>query len=92
MHNAVRTVWGKSVLLWTPSYPGALRVLLHMNNPYGLDGRDPNSFLKIRSRFGKFDRPFAEVAVWGKIRPMSLERARKKFDATRYVDRWASTP
>jgi deoxyribodipyrimidine photo-lyase len=86
MHNAVRTVWGKSVLLWTTSYRSALRSLLALNNRYGLDGRDPNSFVNILWCFGKFDRPFAERPVWGKIRPMSLDRARAKFDAARYVD------
>jgi deoxyribodipyrimidine photo-lyase len=86
IHNAVRTVWGKSVLLWTTSYRSALRNLLVLNNRYGLDGRDPNSFLNILWCFGKFDRPFAERPVWGKIRPMSLARARAKFDAARYVD------
>jgi deoxyribodipyrimidine photo-lyase len=86
MHNAVRTVWGKSILLWTTSYRSALRSLLVLNNRYGLDGRDPNSFLNILWCFGKFDRPFAERPVWGKIRPMSLDRARAKFDAARYVD------
>jgi len=88
MHNAVRMVWGKSVLLWSPSYRAALATLLLLNNAYALDGRDPASFLNILWCFGKFDRPFPERPVWGKIRPMSLARAREKFDADAYIRRW----
>ncbi|NUQ20963.1 MAG: hypothetical protein HOQ09_08375, partial [Gemmatimonadaceae bacterium] len=39
--------------------------------------------------FGKFDRPFATRPVWGTIRPMSLDRARGKFDVDSYVARWS---
>ena len=88
MHNAVRMLWGKSVLLWTNTYATALRHLLHLNNKYALDGFDPNSYANILWCFGKFDRPFAERPVWGTIRPMSLARAREKFDADAYIARW----
>ncbi|HVE77461.1 MAG TPA: deoxyribodipyrimidine photo-lyase [Gemmatimonadaceae bacterium] len=88
MHNAVRILWGKSVLLWTRTYDDALQSLLYLNNKYGLDGRDPNSFANVLWCFGKFDRPFATRRVWGTIRPMSLARARDKFDVEAYVERW----
>ena len=88
MHNVVRMLWGKSVITWAPSYEKALEWLLHLNNKYGLDGRDPNSFAGIQWCFGKFDRPFASRPVWGTIRPMSLQRARSKYDVAGYVRRW----
>ena len=90
MHNVVRMLWGKSVITWTESYEQALAWLLHLNNKYGLDGRDPNSFAGIQWCFGKFDRPFASRPVWGTIRPMSLERAVTKYDVADYVARWGS--
>jgi deoxyribodipyrimidine photo-lyase len=89
MHNVVRMLWGKSVITWAPTYGEALAWLLHLNNKYGLDGRDPNSFAGIQWCFGKFDRPFASRPVWGTIRPMSLERARTKYDVAGYVERWS---
>ena len=89
MHNAVRMLWGKSVLTWTNNYATALRHLLYLNNKYSLDGFDPNSYANILWCFGKFDRPFAERPVWGTIRPMSLARAREKFDAEGYIARWS---
>jgi deoxyribodipyrimidine photo-lyase len=89
MHNVVRMLWGKSVITWTETYEQALTWLLHLNNKYGLDGRDPNSFAGIQWCFGKFDRPFAARPVWGTIRPMSLERAHSKYDVARYIARWS---
>lgn len=88
MHNVVRMLWGKSVITWAPTYADALAWLLHLNNKYGLDGRDPNSYAGIQWCFGKFDRPFASRPVWGTIRPMSLERAQSKYDVSDYVSRW----
>ena len=90
MHNVVRMLWGKSVLTWAPTYADALAWLIHLNNKYGLDGRDPNSFAGIQWCFGKFDRPFAKRPVWGTIRPMSLARAHAKYDMTGYLARWSA--
>jgi deoxyribodipyrimidine photo-lyase len=88
MHNVVRMLWGKSVLTWAPTYADALAWLVHLNDKYALDGRDPNSYAGIQWCFGKFDRPFAERALWGTIRPMSLERAHAKYDIADYIQRW----
>ncbi|MDQ2765824.1 MAG: hypothetical protein M3Y30_01595 [Gemmatimonadota bacterium] len=88
MHNAVRQLWGKSVILWTRKYGDALRILLYLNDKYAIDGRDPNGFSGIQWCFGRFDRPFPERPVWGTIRPMSLERARSKYDTKSYIERW----
>ncbi|MBC7896048.1 MAG: deoxyribodipyrimidine photo-lyase, partial [Cytophagaceae bacterium] len=76
MHNVVRMLWGKHVIQWAPTYGDALRWLVHLNNKYGLDGRDPCSFAGIQWCFGKFDRPFYTRPVLGVIRTMSLKRAR----------------
>lgn len=89
MHNVVRMLWGKSVLLWTARYKHALEHLIHLNNKWALDGRDPSSYGGIQWCFGKFDRPWFDKPVWGVIRPQSLARAREKFDAEAYIRRFA---
>ena len=89
MHNVVRMLWGKSVITWAPTYEDALAWLIHLNNKYGLDGRDPNSYAGIQWCFGKFDRPFASRPVWGTIRPMMLARAYAKYDIADYIARWS---
>lgn len=88
MHNVVRMLWGKTLILWSAHYADALAWLVHLNNKYGLDGRDPSSFGGIQWCFGKFDRPFYDRPVLGVIRPMSIRRAREKWDADRYIRRW----
>ena len=90
MHNIVRMLWGKAVITWAPTYEEALAWLLHLNNKYALDGRDPNSYAGIQWCFGKFDRPFAARPVWGTIRPMSLERAQSKYEMGEYLARWGA--
>jgi len=88
IHNVMRMYWGKSVLTWSARYDDALRHLIHLNDKWALDGRDPSSYGGIQWCFGKFDRPWGERPVWGTIRSMSLDRAYKKFDAKSYEQRW----
>jgi deoxyribodipyrimidine photo-lyase len=92
MHNVMRMLWGKSVLLWTRKYSDAFKHLVYLNNKYALDGRDPSSYAGIQWCFGKFDRAFQERPVWGQIRPMSLFRARAKYDTESYLARWGDQP
>ena len=85
MHNVTRMLWGKSVMLWTARYKQALGHLILFNNKYALDGRDPSSYGGIQWCFGKFDRPWFDKPIFGVMRPMSLARAREKFDAEAYI-------
>ena len=87
LHNYLRMLWGKSVLMWKRNPADALRILEHLNNKYALDGRDPNSYGGIFWCFGKFDRPFYRRPIFGTVRYMSLTAARKKFDVPEYVRR-----
>jgi deoxyribodipyrimidine photo-lyase len=89
IHNVMRMYWGKYIVLWSASYAEALRVMIHLNNKYGLDGRDPSSYGGIQWCLGKFDRPWTRRPVLGTIRYMSLDLAYKKFDAMTYQRRWS---
>lgn len=86
MHNYIRMLWGKSVIAWTSSYNEAFEILVHLNNKYCLDGRDPNSYAGILWCFGKHDRPWMERPVFGKIRYMSSASTGKKFNADKYIE------
>lgn len=90
IHNYARMLWGKSVLLWTRTPQQALSHLLHMNDRWALDGRDPNSVGGVLWCLGLWDRPWGNRPVWGGIRPMSLARAKGKFDVEAYVRRFAA--
>ncbi len=85
MHNYVRMLWGKNVIAWSPSYEVAFETLVHLNNKYCLDGRNPNSYAGILWCFGKHDRPWMERPVFGQIRYMTSGSTGKKFDSRKYI-------
>lgn len=90
MHNYVRMLWGKNVIQWQPNYEMAFELLVHLNNKYALDGRDPNSFAGILWCFGKHDRPWPEREIFGQIRYMSSKSMARKFRAKKYIE-WTRT-
>lgn len=85
IHNYVRMLWGKRVIEWQRTYEMAFELLVHLNNKYALDGRDPNSYAGILWCFGKHDRPWFEREVFGTIRYMTSKSMAKKFNARRYI-------
>jgi deoxyribodipyrimidine photo-lyase len=86
IHNYVRMLWGKNVIAWSPSYEVAFETLVHLNNKYCLDGRDPNSYAGILWCFGKHDRAWFERPVFGLIRYMASHSTGKKFDSKKYIE------
>ena len=86
MHNYVRMLWGKNVIAWSRTYEEAFATLVHLNNKYCLDGRDPNSYAGILWCFGKHDRPWMERPVFGTIRYMTSGSTGKKFDSRKYIE------
>ncbi|NOT47654.1 MAG: deoxyribodipyrimidine photolyase [Acidobacteria bacterium] len=86
MHNYVRMLWGKNVIAWSRSYEEAFETLVHLNNKYCLDGRNPNSYAGILWCFGKHDRPWMERPVFGQIRYMTSGSTGKKFDSKKYIE------
>lgn len=86
MHNYVRMLWGKNVIAWSASYEIAFETLVHLNNKYCLDGRNPNSYTGILWCFGKHDRAWFERPVFGTIRYMTSGSTGKKFDSKKYIE------
>ncbi len=89
MHNYLRMLWGKKVLEWTERPETALERLMELNNRYALDGRDPNSYSGIFWCFGRYDRPWGpERAIFGTVRYMSSDSARRKLRLGDYLTRF----
>jgi deoxyribodipyrimidine photo-lyase len=87
MHNYMRMYWAKKILEWSSSPAVAYQTCVYLNDKYFLDGRDPDGYAGIAwSIAGKFDRPWFERPVFGLIRYMSGDAARKKFDAQKYIE------
>jgi deoxyribodipyrimidine photo-lyase len=80
LHNYLRMVWGKKILHWTASPEAALEAMIHLNNKYALDGRNPNSYSGILWVLGRYDRAWGpERPVFGKVRYMSSANTRRKL-------------
>jgi deoxyribodipyrimidine photo-lyase len=91
MHNYLRMLWGKKVLQWTQSPEEAYERLVELNNRYAVDGRDPNSYSGILWVFGKFDRAWGpEREIFGKVRYMTSNSARKKLRLNKYVEKYGN--
>jgi deoxyribodipyrimidine photo-lyase len=90
IHNYVRMLWGKKVLEWTRHPQEAAEILVHLNDKYALDGRNPNSYTGIYWVLGRHDRPWGpERPVYGKVRFMSSANTARKFDVKPYLRRHA---
>jgi deoxyribodipyrimidine photo-lyase len=86
MHNYMRMYWAKKILEWSPSPQIAYQTAIYLNDKYFLDGRDPNGYAGVAWAIsGKFDRPWFGRPIYGTIRYMSGDAARKKFDADSYI-------
>jgi deoxyribodipyrimidine photo-lyase len=80
----------KKILQWSRSPEDAARIMMHLNNKYGLDGRDANSYSGIFWVFGRYDRPWAPVRpVFGSVRYMSSENAARKLSLKNYLRTYA---
>ncbi len=91
IHNYLRMLWGKKILEWSDSPRRALRTMIHLNDKYALDGRDPNSYTGILWVLGLHDRAWGpERPVFGKIRYMSSANTARKYRVRDYLDRYAN--
>jgi deoxyribodipyrimidine photo-lyase len=89
IQSYARMLWGKLPLLWMRRPQDAHGALVHLNDKWALDGRDPNGYANISWCFGLHDRPWPERAVFGQVRAMTSASAQKKLDFDGYLARWS---
>lgn len=90
LHNYLRMLWGKKIFEWSRSPEEALDIMIHLNNKYALDGRNPNSYTGIFWTLGRYDRPWApERPVFGKIRYMSSQNTARKLKLKQYLRKYS---
>jgi deoxyribodipyrimidine photo-lyase len=93
IHNYLRMLWGKKILQWSASPREALATLLHLNDRWALDGRDPNSASGVFWCLGRYDRPWApERPILGVVRYMSSENTVRKLKLKAYLRRFGAQP
>jgi deoxyribodipyrimidine photo-lyase len=87
MHGYMRMYWAKKILEWTEAPEQAMEIAIYLNDRYELDGRDPNGYTGIAwSLGGVHDRAWNERPVFGKIRYMSYNGCKAKFDIKKYIE------
>ncbi len=87
MHGYMRMYWAKKILEWTPSPETAMETAIYLNDRYELDGRDPNGYTGIAwSIGGTHDRAWGERNIFGKIRYMSYNGCKSKFNVNGYIE------
>jgi len=90
IHNYLRMLWGKKILEWSASPQEALTTMIHLNNKYAVDGRDPNSYSGIFWILGRYDRPWGpERPIFGTVRYMSSENTARKLRVKKYLARYS---
>lgn len=86
MHGYMRMYWAKKILEWTNSPKEAQNIAIYLNDKYSIDGRDPNGYTGIAwSLGGVHDRAWFERSVYGKVRYMNYNGAKRKFDIQKYI-------
>lgn len=89
MHGYIRMYWAKKLLEWTDTPEAALKLGIYLNDKYELDGRDPNGYVGMAwSVGGVHDRPWFERPIFGKVRYMNYNGAKRKFKVDAYVQRF----
>ncbi|MGI9473090.1 MAG: deoxyribodipyrimidine photolyase [Rubripirellula sp.] len=89
MHNYMRMLWGKKILHWSATPRDALAVMIELNNKYGLDGRDPNSYSGIFWVLGRYDRAWGpKRPIFGSVRYMTSDSAKRKLRLKQYLERF----
>jgi deoxyribodipyrimidine photo-lyase len=91
MHGYMRMYWAKKILEWSKSPDEALRIAIYLNDKYELDGRDPNGYTGCAwSIGGVHDRAWTERDIFGKIRYMNRNGAKRKFDIDAYIKKYSN--
>ena len=86
MHGYLRMYWAKKIFEWSPTVAIAQKHAIYLNDTYFLDGRDPNGYTGIAwSMGGVHDRAWFERPIFGKIRYMNYNGAKRKFDIEKYI-------
>ena len=89
MHGFLRMYWAKKILEWTESPQQALEFSIYLNDRYQLDGRDSAGYVGCMwSICGIHDQGWAERPVYGKIRCMTYDGCKRKFDVDSFVAKY----
>ena len=86
IHGYLRMYWAKKIPEWTSSADEALKTAIHLNDKYAYDSPSANGYVGILWAIGGLhDRAFADYPVTGKIRRMTFDSIKRKYDLSDYL-------
>ena len=89
IHGYLRMYWAKKILEWTASPQEALKIAIYLNDKYAYDAPSSNGYVGILWAIGGLhDRAFADYPVTGKIRRMTFNSMKKKYNLSEYIYRF----
>ncbi len=91
IHGYLRMYWAKKILEWTPSPDEALKIAIYLNDKYAYDSPSANGYVGILWAMGGLhDRAFIDYPITGKIRRMTYDSLKRKYDLSEYLKKYVS--
>ena len=91
IHGYLRMYWAKKILEWIPSPKESLKTAIYLNDKYAYDSPSPNGYVGILWAIaGLYDRAFMDYPITGKIRRMTYDSIKRKYDLGDYLQKYVS--
>ena len=89
IHGYLRMYWAKKILEWMSTPDEALKAAIYLNDKYAYDAPSANGYVGILWAIGGLhDRAFADYPVTGKIRRMTYDSMKRKYDLSNYIKKY----
>ena len=83
--------WAKKILEWMSTPDEVLKTAIYLNDKYAYDAPSANGYVAILWAIGGLhDRAFADFPIMGKIRRMTYDSLKRKYDLTDYLKKYVS--
>ena len=90
IHGYLRMYWAKKIMEWTLSPEEALKIAIYLNDKYAYDSPSANGYAGILWAIGGLhDRAFKDYSVTGKIRRMTYDSIKNKYNLSGYINKYA---
>ena len=91
IHGYLRMYWAKKILEWIPSPKESLKTAIYLNDKYAYDSPSSNGYVGILwAIVGLHDRAFIDYPITGKIRRMTYDSIKRKYDLGDYLQKYVS--
>ena len=91
IHGYLRMYWAKKISEWTPSPKEGLKTAIYLNDKYAYDSPSANGYVGILWAIaGLHDRAFVDYPITGKIRRMTYDSLKRKYDLGDYLNKYVS--